>query len=55
MTPLNERKSMRIIYLLPANLVSKPLKAAIVNGLTVRPADGFIKIAGVPAMVELAY
>jgi hypothetical protein len=46
---------MRIIYLLPADLVSQPLMAAIVNGLTVRPTGGFIKIAGVPATVELVY
>ncbi len=46
---------MRIIYLLRENLVSKPLKAAIVNGLTVCPTDGFIRIAGVPATVKLVY
>lgn len=46
---------MRIVYLLPANPVSQPLKAAMVRGLTVRPIDGFIKIAGVPATVELVY
>jgi hypothetical protein len=46
---------MRIIYLLPANLISQPLKVAMVNGLAVRPIDGFIKIAGVPATVELVY
>lgn len=55
MTRSNEGKSMRIFYLLPVNLVSKPLRAAIVNGLTVRPADGFIKMAGVPVTVELVY
>ncbi|MCX6142329.1 MAG: discoidin domain-containing protein [Ignavibacteriales bacterium] len=44
-----------ISLLVPVNLVSQPLKAAMVNGLAVSPIDGFIKIAGVPATVELVY
>ncbi|MDP2887303.1 MAG: hypothetical protein Q8P51_20040 [Ignavibacteria bacterium] len=55
MTRSNKAKSMRIIYLLPANLISQPLMAAMANSLDVRPIDGFIKIAGVPATVELVY
>ncbi|OGU25384.1 MAG: hypothetical protein A2X66_03120 [Ignavibacteria bacterium GWA2_54_16] len=47
--------SRELSLLIPVNLISQPLKAAIVNGMTARPADGFIRITGLPAAVELVY
>jgi hypothetical protein len=47
--------AQHVPVLVPVTLISTPLKQASVNGIGATPANGFITVRSLPAVIELSY